>query len=80
MNLKQEITPPEFDCGMTVGLGVVCLLIALIPPYGFYRHTTYFAIGAGMGFFNGWRMRRKILANKKLQGNPNSKQPNTQDG
>jgi hypothetical protein len=62
--VKQEVTSPELDCGLVIGLAVVLLVIALVPPYGFHHHTAYFGAGAAVNFFSGWRLYRKISITK----------------
>jgi len=46
-----------------LGLGIFCLILAVIPPYG--HRAAYFGCGAAANMISCWRMRRKIAAAKK---------------
>jgi hypothetical protein len=67
---KKQITSPEADSMLVLGLGIFCLILAVIPPYG-YR-AAYFGCGAAANFISCLLMRRKIGAARKTRSHSDS--------
>jgi bacteriorhodopsin len=67
---KTQITSPETDSMLVLGLAIFCLILAVIPPYG--HRAAYFGCGAAANFISCWLMRRKIAAAKKSQSHSDS--------
>ena len=70
MKIFKKVTSPAIDSAFMLAVGTICLLIALIPPYG-HRAALFLAI-AIVNLFNGWRLRRKISATKDSQSHSDS--------
>jgi hypothetical protein len=61
---EKQVTSPETDSVIMFCIGLGCIAIALLPPYGFHHHTAFFGVGAAVNLINCWRLRRKISAAK----------------
>jgi type IV secretory pathway TrbD component len=71
--LNRQITSPGTDAGISIAMGLACLIIAAILLFG--RRPAGATIPGLIGvinIFSGWRARRKIAASKDSESKSRS--------
>ena len=66
IKFNREVTSPRFDCVFLIGVAVVCLVLAVIPPFGML--TVWWAVWSIMNFAGGWKAHLRMVDAARPQG------------